>query len=604
MSHHHHHGNGNGNGNGAVYGNHAATTSAAATTARMKEAVSCLHPRRSRNSVVKGQERNRFNHLLLEYGERHLHDWAVVASSALGSASSMNGQHNKSALLGAGAAFSSLTPTPKPQTHSQPPSPKQSSVLNSPPSTCMGRIEGRLRLCSNSVVFEPDDWTRGIIRLPFNRMEGLPTLMVAHTNPFKGNKVTFKDNDTNNITSSNPFKSPSSTSPDQTVVIKSSRHLVMKTKNVIAPFDNLDFCTVFRFTFLHSSPQKFLELSNLILEAMQPNGSGGIMGDAYLPTPQKVKRSASATLKQIVQPTVDRPFDPSNFCDVRETPLTSNLRCRILTPLLSQPGCAIVTNTHVYHQPSSGIASPNGHSHHHGGGGNQHDNYNSNININTTHWLASKARHWALKDIIGYARRYNNGLKDSGLELFWRTGGCVKVGVGTSSTSNRTCSVLLAFDTPSDRERVIRFLPADIFCHTDRKFVLQAIQQWQMGHLSNFEYLLALNSAAGRTFHDLSRYPVFPWIIKDYKSSKLSLTKHPEKTFRDLSKPVGALDEKRLQYFLSRYESMKEAGSMDEPFIYGTHYSAPGYVLYYLVRNMPEHMLCLQNGTSRSMTIS
>ena len=32
------------------------------------------------------------------------------------------------------------------------------------------------------------------------------------------------------------------------------------------------------------------------------------------------------------------------------------------------------------------------------------------------------------------------------------------------------------------------------------------------------------------------------------------------------------------------------------PFLYGTHYSAPGYVLYYLVRQAPEYMLRLQSG--------
>ena len=34
---------------------------------------------------------------------------------------------------------------------------------------------------------------------------------------------------------------------------------------------------------------------------------------------------------------------------------------------------------------------------------------------------------------------------------------------------------------------------------------------------------LALNSASGRSFHDLSRYPVYPWVISDYTSSKLNL---------------------------------------------------------------------------------
>ena len=34
----------------------------------------------------------------------------------------------------------------------------------------------------------------------------------------------------------------------------------------------------------------------------------------------------------------------------------------------------------------------------------------------------------------------------------------------------------------------------------------------------------------------------------------------------------------------------------DAPFLYGTHYSTPGYVLFFLVRTVPEFMLCLQNG--------
>lgn len=36
---------------------------------------------------------------------------------------------------------------------------------------------------------------------------------------------------------------------------------------------------------------------------------------------------------------------------------------------------------------------------------------------------------------------------------------------------------------------------------------------------------------------------------------------------------------------------------MPEPkFMYGAHYSTPGYVLFYLSRLVPEYVLCLQNG--------
>lgn len=36
---------------------------------------------------------------------------------------------------------------------------------------------------------------------------------------------------------------------------------------------------------------------------------------------------------------------------------------------------------------------------------------------------------------------------------------------------------------------------------------------------------------------------------------------------------------------------------MNSPkFLYGSHYSTPGFVLFYLVRKVPQYMLCLQNG--------
>ena len=59
---------------------------------------------------------------------------------------------------------------------------------------------------------------------------------------------------------------------------------------------------------------------------------------------------------------------------------------------------------------------------------------------------------------------------------------------------------------------------------------------------------------AGRTHNDLNQYPVFPWILADYTSESLDL--NDAATFRDLSKPVGALDEKRLAFFRERYQGM------------------------------------------------
>jgi len=258
-------------------------------------------------------------------------------------------------------------------------------------------------------------------------------------------------------------------------------------------------------------------------------------------------QNASSAIDKMLKPMLTHPFDASNFADIRESPLTTNLRCSLVTPLLKCHGRALATSAQIYFQPAESILGKD----------------------------AAKAMSWSICDIIGTARRYN-GLKDSSIEIFLK---------------NNELSVLLAFQIFDDRERVMAILPDDVPCRTDRDFVNDASNLWKIGHLSNFEYLLALNSAAGRTFHDLSRYPIFPWVISDYKSSKLDLKS--KEVFRDLSKPVGALDAKRLEYFQERLKSMHD---MENPFLYGTHYSAPGYVLYYLLRSMPEHMLCLQNG--------
>jgi len=507
----------------------------------MDQAVQVLYPRSKitqsttqtktsrHTTLITTNAQQRFTQLLLEHGECHLQDWAVVASSR-----PLNDDHH----------LNSHTTTP---TRRQPPKSKfimDDGVILISPSTSMGSITGRLRLCSRSVVFEPTDVSRGIVRCPFDRMVHPPTWK------------------------------------DKMGVVQCNRHYVMKTNNVIGPFTNVEQWCEFRFLFLHSDPVKFYELSQTLFHMVK---------NEHSPT-DTTTQSPQLTLKEILHPIHNRPFDPSNYIDARERPLTSNLRCSLKSPLLTKSGCCIVTRDYIYFQPASGVFTS----------------------------TASKAICWKISDVVATARRYS-GLKDVALELYFvsnGSGGCVDVpkrrygrssssgssGSKTSSTSSSSSSVLLAFETTKERERVLHLLPRQIPCHTDASFLQQAYVAWKTSSISNFEYLLLLNSAAGRTYHDLSRYPVFPWVLSDYNSTKLDLM--DPKMYRDLSKPIGALNEKRLDYFRTRFHSMAQdlegdssAGAgVDQAFLYGTHYSAPGYVLYYLIRNMPEHMLCLQNG--------
>lgn len=61
-------------------------------------------------------------------------------------------------------------------------------------------------------------------------------------------------------------------------------------------------------------------------------------------------------------------------------------------------------------------------------------------------------------------------------------------------------------------------------------------------------------TVTGRSYNDLSQYPVFPWILSDYTSDILDLTN--PKSFRDLSKPIGVVSSIMLLNISISYTSL------------------------------------------------
>ncbi|XP_042006843.1 protein SPIRRIG-like isoform X1 [Salvia splendens] len=108
-------------------------------------------------------------------------------------------------------------------------------------------------------------------------------------------------------------------------------------------------------------------------------------------------------------------------------------------------------------------------------------------------------------------------------------------------------------------------------------------KRWQNGEISNFQYIMHLNTLAGRGYSDLTQYPVFPWVLEDYDSETLNFS--DPKTFRKLDKPMGCQSLEGEEEFRKRYDSW------DDPevpkFHYGSHYSSAGIVLFYLLRLPP-----------------
>ena len=177
--------------------------------------------------------------------------------------------------------------------------------------------------------------------------------------------------------------------------------------------------------------------------------------------------------------------------------------------------------------------------------------------------------------------------------------------------------------------------------------VKKIMEDWQNNNISTLKYLMWLNIFSGRSFNDMTQYPVLPWLITNYEKEELN-----KDDFRNLSIPVGMFDvnpkaETRKETFIDFYETLKtdfkEANPdfiyseflkkgdeyLDEykskknkkkkdnninnnnelglndinissielnqiPYFFGTHYSCPTFVSHYLMRIFPFCLLSIE----------
>ncbi|XP_031708990.1 neurobeachin-like protein 2 isoform X2 [Anarrhichthys ocellatus] len=150
--------------------------------------------------------------------------------------------------------------------------------------------------------------------------------------------------------------------------------------------------------------------------------------------------------------------------------------------------------------------------------------------------------------------------------------------------------------------RILGLRPPNLFYFGSRspQELLKAsglTQKWVFREISNFEYLMQLNTISGRTYNDLSQYPVFPWILCDYTSPILDL--EDPSVFRDLSKPIGVVNPRHAQNVREKYESFEDSTGTIDKFHYGTHYSNAAGVMHYMIRMEPFTTLHIQLQSGR-----
>ena len=175
-----------------------------------------------------------------------------------------------------------------------------------------------------------------------------------------------------------------------------------------------------------------------------------------------------------------------------------------------------------------------------------------------------------------HLRRFN--LRRSGIEFFLLDQTNYFLNFPSNRKRNKVYSKIVSLKLPNMIYSSSRS-PADLLKASG------LTQKWVNRQITNFEYLMQLNTIAGRTFNDLSQYPVFPWILSDYTSHQLNLA--DPAIFRDLTKPMGVQNPKHVKEVKERYDNFEDPSGTVAKFHYGTHYSNSAMVLHYLVRVEP-----------------
>ncbi|XP_037816261.1 neurobeachin isoform X10 [Lucilia sericata] len=283
---------------------------------------------------------------------------------------------------------------------------------------------------------------------------------------------------------------------------------------------------------------------------------------------------------QATQHTADLLDDAELLIEDRELdldltgPVNISTKAKLIAPGLVAPGTVSITSTEMFFEVDE-----------------EHNDFHK-IEAEVLKYCDHLHGKWYFSEVRAiFSRRYL--LQNVALEIF---------------LASRT-SILFAFPDQHTVKKVIKALPrvgvgikygipqtrrASMMSPRQLMRNSNMTQKWQRREISNFEYLMFLNTIAGRTYNDLNQYPIFPWVLTNYETKDLDLSL--PSNYRDLSKPIGALNPSRRAYFEERYESWES--DTIPPFHYGTHYSTASFTLNWLVRVEPftTMFLALQGG--------
>jgi factor associated with neutral sphingomyelinase activation len=313
------------------------------------------------------------------------------------------------------------------------------------------KIQGRLKLCSKSLVFEPTDVHYPVMKFPYKQMSSDVTLL-----------------------------SPKTSSASQQLseelrglfTFTSSAYFELKEGNKVGPYKMVEGSVSMHNNYqANSSSSSTFRLVFALVHADVDQFMVKIEQLRHIVTLSQ--RQGSLVAYQLLKPFIEaaqlwtQRFDVSNLVNFHETLQRSGSVAALkIRPLTTHPGSLMVTDTRVYFQPSQ---------------------LNNVGDATVLHFELTKVRRI-------FRRRYL--LRQVGLEFLLIDGASHLFVLDTTTIRNDFYTLLLS----------LQGLPSSV--HTDVKTIESLTLKWQRRDISNFEYLMSLNDEADRSVNDLTQYPV------------------------------------------------------------------------------------------------
>lgn len=338
-------------------------------------------------------------------------------------------------------------------------------IVNSPK---RHEIPGRLKMCSKSLVFDPKDLNRPMVKIPFKDCTTLDVI---------DEKISRFDD------------------PKPFLRVVANQYVELLENHHIAPYQFISKPQTFVFHFEYVKVEEYFPQFGQLHRA------------SSLPVAEQ-----NSMIATIVFSRHNRvKFNPLWLENLSEQTI-SDFPVDEINPLVVNPGRLLLTRHAIYFQ-----------------------SYN-----NIYPYPVKKIPLQSIRSLI--RRRFL--LRQIGLEITWNK----------SRSSEEPELIYLAFKFDCDRDQFYSSIIHQEDYNVQVKEPESITLQWQNGVISNYDYLLYLNSLADRSFYDLTQYPVFPWVISDYTSPELDL--QDASVYRDLTKPMGAQNPDRLAKLLERFHEM------------------------------------------------